>query len=312
MSKYKLIYNNVNKAIIFVAIFSFAALPVTPEKSFAQIKESLSISPILSEISLIPGQATNLTYTLSNLSNKPLGVSLMPSRTLVIEGLSISQNHDLTSWIQPSQSQLILDPHSTTTINLKINTPLSAKPGSYTGSIFFTPFTSTPKPINSPIVLSNIGALIFSNVGNPNLNKIKTQISLDNFRSFIQPNFPISFSFTSKNNSPFQIVGKPFLTITPLFGTSQTYNLEEKHVLADSSRTWNEQLNSLQPYHLLYFIHLTLSIGQGFTLSKDTLIVVFPLAATVELLALLLIIFFIIKYHKRLRKSLKILVTGKP
>ncbi len=133
-------------------------------------EQYLKITPIISDLKLIPGQSTIIPLTIQNLSAQPVGIHADLSLLDEVDSSAVIKQvkSPLINWTTLSEKDQIVQPAEVKTINVIINTPKQTKSIGYYEAIFLTPFISQQRIPNKPVVLSRIGALVFATVGKLN------------------------------------------------------------------------------------------------------------------------------------------------
>ncbi len=296
-------------SLIFITFF-FKDIAYAEQLSPIPLQK-IQINPIISELSLVPGQDTIIPLTIKNLSNQPLGIH---AQIADVQEDSIKKS-PIIRWTHLSTSDSIMGAQEQKTISISIHTPLHTPNSGYAEIIYLTPFVSNTIQKGTPVVLSRIGALILGTVGKLNYDHLVHKVSLASFSpsSRIVNHTPVSLSFEITNKYFTYFTAKPFLTLTPLFGKSQTTPLEEHHILPGTTRNWTSTMNP-EPFHFLYFAHLAVSVGNGKQLFADTFFIIFPYKPFLILIgSLLLFSVLLLSYYKRHRfkKAVRILLQGK-
>lgn len=304
------------KNILLSLLFLLFLLPQT---AFAQknqpVTKILRVAPAINDIHVYPGHTTTYTMDIDNLLPEPLGIRIS------IENFSSSDEDNgimtntssadspLINWIKTSDQSLIMPEQGSKTITVTVTPPKTAAQGGYYGIIFFTPFyISHPAP-NAPVILSKVGTLLFGTIGNLNYKNLMNKVYILNFSiPWINEKNQIPLTLRVQNSYFTHFSGKPFITITPLFGSPQTIELEDKHILPGTTRRWIENITVKEPWHVFYSAHLAFSVGAGNELFADTNFFIFPVTITGILIGIIVIFLFMVLIRKRLKKAIRILI----
>lgn len=275
--------------------------------------ESLQVSPAIENITITPGITTSYSLTITNTADRPLGIHADATGFPTPEDGkedSVMQS-PLISWISIDPVDTIFAPQEEKTITITITPPSTIKKGGYYAAIFLTPFISKQQQPNIPLILTRVGTLLLAQYGDTDYTNLKEKAVVKDFSfdKIIAEKTPFAFNFTVKNAYFTHFTAKPYVTITPLFGKSQTIPLSEKHILPGKSKVWND---SLRPHDFSFFytVHLAVSVGSGNYISADTWFVVIPGFHLILLTAILIFLGFVATFHKRARKALFILLKG--
>lgn len=301
--------------VLIAALFILQSLIINHKSvNAASIQQSISVSPIINDLQLIPGKKTTFKITIRNNNSTSVGIHAEITGYDVTEGTSLFEQKPslMTSWTSLSQSDLLLDAKVSKTINVTINTPVNINQSGYYETIFLTPIFHQQETATSPIILSRFGVLVLGTVGKLNYNDLAKKISVTDLTpsETILNSFPDTFSFTVANNYFTHFDAKPFITVTPLFANSQTTLLTDKHVLPGSARNWQYQMQS-SPNHLLYFVHLAVSIGDGKQIITDTFFIVLPYKQILLIIVILILLYIGVFKRNRIMNAVRILFLGK-
>jgi hypothetical protein len=276
-------------------------------------QQSISVSPIINDLQLIPGKKTTFTITIRNNNTTAIGINAETTGYDITGESSLFEQKQsvMTTWTKLSQSDLLIDPKQTKTIIATINTPSNIKQSGYYETIFLTPIFHQQETVSSPIILSRFGILLLGTVGKLNYNDLSKKVGVTDVTpsSTILNSFPGTFSFSVANNYFTHFDAKPFVTITPLFANSQTVQLIDKHVLPGSKRVWQYQ-SVIAKNHIFYQVHLAVSVGGGNQIFSDTWFVVLPYQPLLLLVVILILLYITIAKRKRIGKFVTILMRG--
>jgi len=301
--KHKLIQHSVFCILLSVLCLLYSVI-CTP--SFASA-ESIQVSPVIEELSIKPGKTTTYPLVIANNSDQPIGI-----HADVTNFEASSYSSPLISWTSVSPSNIIIPSNEKKSITVTILPPANIKKGGYYAGIFLTPFVDKEKVPNAPVILTRIGTLILAQYGETDYTNLKEKVQIKNFsfNKLIYENSPFDFHFTVTNNYFTHFNAKPFVTVTTLFGKSEMLAISDKSILPGKSKTWNESITS-KLFSPFYKVHLVVSVGAGNFITSDTYLIEFPGLHIILIIFLLLLLGIIATYHKRLRKAIFILLTGK-
>jgi hypothetical protein len=298
-------------SIFFLCILSANYQLLIPKTVKAQTVplQSLRVTPIINDLKLFSGSPTTFRLTIQNLSKDPVGIHIDISGYDQIGEIPIIEQKPsaIINWTHVSKHDLLLAPHSSQAISVTINTPSHLPSSGYYETIFLTPIVNQDITPNSPIILSRIGTLVLGTIGTLNYDDLAKKVAVTNFTPShtIINSFPKTLLFTVTNKYFTHFDAKPFLTITPLFGTSQTTLLPDKHVLPNSARIWQYQ-PTIPTNRIFYHMHLSVSVGDGKKVLSDTWFVVIPY----KLFIIVVLLAFILFKRNHITKATKILFKG--
>lgn len=317
----------VNKDIIFWYIFSLfqlcCLLLITPTRSYAMVpaamqeivrkqieKASFSVSPVIEDLVLIPGKLTTYDLTITNNSLRPLGMHATAER-FSQSGDTIYGDSPLPSWISITSNDIILAPSEKKVIEVTILPPKETKDGGYYGMVLLTPFVSNQQDLNQPVILSKVGTLIFGTIGKLDFDNLLKKVSIVAFNvgGFISDKKNLTISFGIHNSYFTHFIATPTITITPLlFGNSQTIMLEEKHILPQTTRTWNQNVVFPSDY-TLYQTKLAISLGNGKQIFATQYNIVFPYKIFFSIIIFIILLYICVRKRNNFKKAIRILIN---
>lgn len=313
--RHKIINNTIIKiASVFCVLFLISHFSPLISNTYASA-HVLRVSPIIINVPLSPGKTYTHEVTVENITDTPLPLraSLSDFQTTGEEGgyvFAETHTNPLLSWIELSDTDMILNPKEQKTVLLTIKTPEKIPLGGYYGVLFFeviplTEITDTTR------VIPKIGVLMLANVGVPDPNAQKAEI-LTYQTGFFHHTNTLPLLLRVKNISLHYFTAKPILTISPLIplpnSQNETHFLEEKIVFQGNTRRWEEHLTLKNVLPNMYKASLQVSTGNGQMVTKETYFVIFPVLQTSIVLFALVLILYIIKKRKRLGKAIKALI----
>lgn len=300
---------------LFIAILLCTIYIVPLQHAHAQTVpiQSLRVTPIITDLHLVSGKITTFPVVIQNLSNDPLGIHIDLSGYDQIGEIPLTEQKpsDLIKWTSLSDQDMILPPHSKKAITVTINPPSGLAASGYYETLFLTPIVNQDVASKSPIILSRVGSLVLGTIGRLNYADLAKKVEVKDFSPdhTIVNSFPKTISFRVDNHYFTHFDAKPFLTITPLFGNSQTILLPDKHVLPNSARIWDYQ-PTIGTNRIFYQVHLALSVGDGKKILADTWFVVLPYKLFIVMAVVLIIVYFLIFRQKHIKRFIRVLLHG--
>lgn len=310
------------KKIILVC--SVLALVLTVSPVVAQEKgQGLTLSPPLTEMTLLPGQTYPLTIKLSNptrelvelyptaMNFKAKGEGGEPTFSSASEE---GGGFSLANWITFSQSKLALTPQQVMEFNYQIKVPGNAEPGGHYGVVFFA--TTPPKPdqnLSQVAIASMVGSLILIKVpGAITESANLAEFSADK-KFYSNPPVNLTTRIANLGNIHFKPQGD--IKITNWRGkkvSSLTLNESKGNILPDSTRKFSNAWSpSTSPFYKTpigkFKANLSAVYGEGNkTLSGEVVFWIIPLwliitVSVIILLIVLLIVCLVIRKKKKAR-----------
>lgn len=302
---------NIKHIIIFcLLLIPFCSLFATRSYATGQY---MKVSPVISDLQLVPGQATTIDLSVENLSDTPLGIHAQISGVDETgqEVFANQKTSPLIGWTNIPEPDIIIDPHSQKSITVVISPPKDAKESGYYETVFLTPIVSSQRNPSAPVVLSRVGSIILATIGNLNYDDLAKKVTIKDFKpgKFIFEKSPATLGFSVENKYFTHFTAKPFITLKPLFGQEETTLLEEKRVLPGTTRSW--QFETKTEKCIFYRAELAVSVGEGHQILAQTWIIMLPYKLVLIPLLLLGIVYLILFKRVRVKKAILTLLRGK-
>ncbi len=299
------------------------ALLFLPTNAIAA-EQSLRVSPVIINVTLSPDKTYTHEVTVENLTDKPLPLRATFNDFLTAdeEGGYVfedTKTNPLLSWITLNETEFIINPNEKKTMQMIIKTPKSISLGGYYGILFFEPVVQNVAN-NGARVSSKVGVLMLANVGAPDKNAPAAEI-VDVTTPLLDSDGDIPLVLRVKNISLNFFTAKPIVKVTPFINTHtflpgimadqdvKERTLEDKIIFPGKIRRWTEEhaLQTLTPN--IYKTDITVSTGNGQSVTKSSYIIVFPAAKALLILMIVIVLSIIITKRKRLRNVIKELVS---
>ncbi len=274
------------------------------------ISSSLRVSPVILKIQLQPGAKHLYPISIENLTDAP-----MPLRA-TIEGFDSSDEisgftpdptieiSPLARWITIEEPDVIIPARQSHEFFVKIAIPSTVPIGGYYAIIYFTPLYP------NGTIGSKIGVVTLANIGIQESQKNKAVISQFQFEKLIYEHGPITSTVRITNNSLHYFSTKPTLTITPLWGQSDAAELDEKTILPGKSRSWKTVFTIQNSKWGIYKATIKSRIENGETITKTTLLVIFPYRIFISSLLFIGMALWIIRKRRNIYKAFKLLISS--
>ena len=300
--------------LALVTISMIMALSCGATVAYAQ-EQTQRVSPVIINLSLSPGKTHTHEVTVENLTSSPmpLRATLNDFITSGEEGGYIfedSKSNPLLSWITLNENEFLLNPKEKKTLQLTITTPKSIPVGGYYGVLFFEPVLMNT-PTETTRVSAKVGVLMLANIGVPDPNANRAEI-LDFTLPFWNNENPVPLLLRVKNTALNFFTAKPTIVVSPIIPVdgSKLITLEEKIIFPGGVRRWTEDttIQDLSPN--IYKAALSVSSGNGQTVTSERYFVVFPFAHVLGILIVCVVLLFIILKRKRFGKAINALIRS--
>jgi hypothetical protein len=268
----------------------------------ATTSTGLTVSPLMLEITVKPGEQLRREIKVDNVTSRTLSLQAVP-RNFVPAGETghpqiTDQNtpYSLASWITVAPVQFTLAPKASTKVAYTISVPANAEPGGHFGSV--TVKTVPSEETGAVSIVQEVGSLLLVRVP----GDIKEGAEIESFKA--TPGFsekgPIDLELRLKNTGNIHFRPNSTVTITNLFGQKLAeLKYEQGNVLPQSVRRFN---TTWRPASLWgkYTATVTVVYGEhNQVLQSTTTFWGLPYTLTLGLLLLLLILILLIYFNRR-------------
>jgi hypothetical protein len=271
----------------------------------------IAVHPSNFDIVGLPSQKSTGTITVDNLTDQSTQI-VVDLRNFTAQGeegsVSLTKEdttYSLAKWIKVEPATVAIQAHSSQNFTFTIDVPKNAEPGGHFGSIVFT--TAPSKDLNGS------GASLSQEVASLILFKIpgdtKEQAILESFttdKQFYEFG-PVKFETRVKNESKVHIAPVGSIVIRGWFGQKFIVPLEIHNVLPDSVRKIPTTLKNKFLFGKFTATLIATYGTKGQQLYSSTQFSAFPIRYGLVALIILIILFL---GRKRIRKSIKVLLTG--
>jgi len=314
------------KSIIVIAlasIFTAGAIYIRPILS--QIAQnlnpnreidtrSITISPLIFELSANPGDIVKNNLKVSNSGNTNLTINMeVEDFTAVGEGGSVivqerdNDTYSLSKWVTIEPESFDLRPGEQRLVEFSITVPFNGEPGGHYGSILVN--AAPPEVVSGPALAQKAGSLVLLSVaGEVQENVIVKEFSAP---AFLEKG-PVDFLLRFENRGSVHIRPRGFVTITNMFGKKEAdIPFPQKNVLPNSIRKIDA---SWEPVFAIGRYTATLVANYGtdnLPLAASVRFWVFPWKMGLLILVVVIIILMIfIKSRRRLGLAFRVLFKG--
>ncbi len=232
-------------AITTLVILSFLVFPYAK----AANETSISISPLIFDLSANPGDTVTNELLIRNSGAEPTVVSV-EALDFVASGeegeinLTDSQStYSLASWIELDSNQFTLKGGEQTKVKFSIRVPFNAEPGGHYASVYVHLSPTLENASSGSGVGQKIGSLILMKVA----GTTKEGAEAETFKTTksVYENGPVNFNIRIKNTGSVHVKPKGIIAITDIFGKKVAdVAVEQKNILPGAVRhttaTWEK------------------------------------------------------------------------
>jgi len=241
----------IKKTITFLAILSTFYFLLSTKSVHAQTSTGLSAIPPRLEVEVKPDGTTTQIIKVRNESSevKTIKVSLRDfvvndnkgTPTFLDSTNSDNNRWAASSWIQLSESSLVIKPGETKSLRLIVLPPANALPGGHYAAVVYSPDSLASFNTTGAAIQTNVGTLVYVTIPGDITQKASVQ-------SFSAPRFsefgPIDFKATVKNSSDIHILPKGAITVNNWFGREvDKLQLSETNIFPYTTRDFSNTLN---------------------------------------------------------------------
>lgn len=296
----------------FLVIFISNTLPVSAQTNSMQARtqQILQVEPSLLFVTLSPGKTYDYKLRVTNLTSQALPVTIsFESFDEENEsgGYIFSPKKSIMEdWVNLSSRELLFNPSETKEIPMTVTIPSTVKLGGYSTVIFLNPIlpqTTTGSKINA-----KIGVLALANIGIVDPKSQPLTIEQFGFTKTFSDAKSIESVLRVANSSLYYRTAKAEITLKPLIGKKQIFQLEEKFIFPGKTRRWERTIEAAN--YGIYTVEAAVSTGAGNKIYAKDYIVILPWKIiAVTILGGAFFIFVVIK-RKRFLPAIKALIRG--
>lgn len=246
-----------------VSVYLFSAIAQAEDVKTNPAANTLRVSPVRSDVEVMPGETGTVPVTVSNLTNATVFVHPSSNDFVATDesgtpGLILNENeyapsHSLKRFMGPL-ADISIPAGQAKTVNVVITVPKDARPGGYFGAIRFAP--TDPDGGGQVNMSASVASLILLTVP----GDVKERIELTNFdilqsgvaNSNFRDGDNLAASFRFKNDGDIQIGPFGKLTVkkgdTVVFESDFNTKQPREVILPDSARRWNIPLDGIDGF----------------------------------------------------------------
>jgi len=281
-----------------------------------KIPHIIRVSPVISSIELSPGSSKTVLVTVSNVTTKPLPVSVSiepfgvgEDDGEIIPGAQTSVP-SLSDWITVETPERIIDPKSDVVFPFTVSIPTTVPVGGYYAMALITPMLPVSQS-DMPVIIPRVGVLFLGSIGVPlDTSNAQLEIMGGGLSSFIYDMDPIDVSLRVKNTSLMHQSIKPWVELSPIIGEKSRWDLPEHMIFPGKTRRFTGSLCTARKCLGLYKANIRVSAGGGKIVSKETYVVIFPWKITGIIVLGIMIVWFVLFRRKNILRALRVLIRG--
>lgn len=270
----------------------------------ASTPPSISLTPSLVRLLLIPGKEYITQFTVVNNSDKPLAMRVLFEPFMMDDETGTTQfnmNPGIHTWSTINQSELLLAPKSQKTVLVTTNIPSQVELGGYASMLFFTIIS----PEKNVTVQSQLGAFITADIAlNEKIPRAKIQTLSPVPFQFVEPTSQLTFGV--QNESLSHLNAQPIIQLSSWGVEKRGYQLEEKLIFPGRTRQWKTEL-TLTPWRPYYTVRTTVSLGGGLQVAGDIIVFPIPVWLLLAVSSSIIIVVILIRRRKYIRKAFRAL-----
>lgn len=280
------------------------ALFLSAPALYAATPPSISLTPSLVRLLLVPGKEYRTQFTVVNNSDKPLAMRVQFEPFMMDDETGTTQfntSPGIHTWSTIDQSELLLAPKSQKIVTVVTAIPAKVSLGGYASMLFFTIIS----PEKNVTVQSQLGAFITADIA---LNERVTNAQIQTLTplpfQFVEPSTQLAFGVQNKSLS--HLNTQPIIQLSSWGVAKKAVQLEEKLIFPGRTRQWKTDL-SLYPWRPYYIVRTIISLGGGSQVAQDLIIFPIPVWLLLLVSSAIIICVILIRRRKYIRKALKAL-----
>jgi len=318
MQKSKLQLKN-RRYLLFSSMMICIGLLVVGSTAKAQDSFGVSITPLIREVTVKPGEEITGTVDITDTSGTtqtlyPLVRDFAPSddptsaSPKFYEATPDDYAYALSKWVSFDEESFMLGSKKTKSIKYTIKAPADAEPGGHYGAVFVTSQAPDPTGKSEVAINARIGSLILMTVS----GDIKTSGEIVLFKPskkiYAKP--PATLKTKIKNTGNIHLKPSGEIKITGWSTTEESleFNKEGGNILPESEREFTSETKTLSwgRYYAKADLSLQSPTGDKFPFTAVATFWIIPIIPIlIGLAILLIIIFFWRKWLKRHDQTLK-------
>ncbi|TSC91945.1 MAG: hypothetical protein CEN90_60 [Parcubacteria group bacterium Licking1014_17] len=296
-----------NKKIIITLVIILGVFMLSLGFVWA-IGVGISISPLKYKYSVDPGTVIDDVINVGNPNAGDLRVKVEFQDFMVTEGNNIKwipndieNPHKMVDWIDIDTEPFTVAPGKQVAVPFKINVPKNATPGGKYAAIFFSEADKGGGNLLGAI--ARVGSLIIMNVN----GDVKQTGQLVDFTGpTIAWSGPVNFVLSMMNVGTTHFEVKPVVTINNFFWQSAKILPESKFIYPNVKRDIPIKWEKSNPFGL-YSAKVSVTDGEGTVFEKTKWFVAIPATYAIIILAVVLVLWFGIRFFKHTFKISKII-----
>ena len=314
---------NVRLFVALAIVLSVAVALLTSSHSFAQTTtnnslNTLKVSPVRSDIEILPGQTKTVQVTVTNLTNADILVTPIENDfisgdengtpALILDADKFAPTHSLKRFMAPL-TNVTIPANKARVVNVVITVPKTAQAGGYFGAVRFAPTSADGSAqVN---LTGSVASLILLSVPGDTVEKLNLtdftiqQNGKSNAFFTTSENMDATFRFENKGSVQLGPIGKISVKKWNTVVSQQDFNTQTPRdlILPDGARRWTVPLDKIDGFGR-YTVLATLTYGK----KNETVEVIrsfwvipvaYMIAAGVALLLLVGLVIFIVWLIRR-------------
>lgn len=284
---------------LLIGMLLIFCVPVSAENP-----ASISLTPSLVRLLLVPGKQYKTEFTIVNNAEQPLALRVQFEPFILDDETSSTQfntSPGIHTWSTIDQSELLLAPKSQKTVLVTTTIPSQVELGGYASMLFFTVLS----PEKNITIQSQLGAFITADIAlNERVAKANIQTLMPFAFQFVNSTTPLTFGV--QNESLSHLNAQPIIQLSSWGVEKKAYQLEEKLIFPGRTRQWKTELD-LRPWRPYYQVKTIVALGGGSQVARN--LIVFPIPVWLLLLisSSIIVIGILIRRRKYIRKAVQAL-----
>lgn len=280
------------------------ALFLSAPALYAATPPSISLTPSLVRLLLVPGKEYRTQFTVVNNSDKPLAMRVQFEPFMMDDETGTTQfntSPGIHTWSTIDQSELLLAPKSQKIVTVVTAIPAKVSLGGYASMLFFTIIS----PEKNVTVQSQLGAFITADIA---LNERVTNAQIQTLTplpfQFVEPSTQLAFGVQNKSLS--HLNTQPIIQLSSWGVAKKAVQLEEKLIFPGRTRQWKTEIQ-FKPWRPYYTVTIIAVLGGGIQIARNIIVFPIPVYMLVGISSVIIVVGMLIRRRKYIRKALRAL-----
>jgi len=220
---------------------------------YAQTVLPMTVAPARQQVTINPGEDTQISVKFYNQSDTPLSGFLKVADfvvqddkgtpTIVEDSTQASPKFSASTWLTLPYDRMTIAPNDRTIVQLGLTIPQNARPGGRYVAIYFEPANPVAQPVGEAgaSITPRIASLLYIRVNGPiTENAFISDLFAQSFREY----GPIAVSAQITNKGDYHVRPHGVFSLSNMFGLVEQSTLQESNIFPDALRSYSASVGS--------------------------------------------------------------------